>query len=423
MIKLYVKNTKSEGVVMKRMISILLVLALAISMVFANGASESKTRLVVSRWAGDHADDMKSVAKGFPEADVVIDDIGYENLRQKQMQSLSTTGDYDVIYFQEIWANDYIRNGWLEPLDEYIKASGLDISEFGSAFVEVNQDEDGHIYGLPAMTHCYIMVYDGAQLEKDNKSIPTTPEELVNLARFYKEKGSGIAIPAGQSQAAVDVFASILFGSNGDYFDSDGNLDLTSEPVLYAANIWDLLCEYSVDGATTWFNEEAAEAVRTGVAPFGITISDTNFLDLDPERSRIAETVVYSPIPARNELIGLAGVWSFGVAANSSNKQLAYDFIEWMVAPEQDKAMAMKNSQTSALASTAEDPEVLAKFPFMEAASASMVKAKYNPLNPGASALIPALQEALSELATSTKTPEEVFSALQENLEVKVTSK
>lgn len=408
---------------MKRMVFILLVLALSVSFVFANGSSEERTKVVVSRWAGDHADDMKAVAKGFTEADVVIDDIGYENLRQKQIQSLSTTGDYDVIYFQEIWANDYIRNGWLEPLDEFIEASNLDISKFGDAFVEVNQDEDGHIYGLPSMTHCYIMVYDGAQLEKDNKAIPTTPEELVELAKYYKEKGSGISIPAGQGQAAADVFASILFGANGDYFDADGNLDLTSEPVLYAANIWDQLCQYSVDGATTWFNEEAAEAVRTGVAPFGITISDTNFLDVDPERSRIADTVVYSPIPSRDELVGLAGVWSFGIAANSENKQAAYDFIEWMIAPEQDKAMAMRNSQTSALASTAEDPELLAKFPFMEAAAVSMIKAKYNPLNPGAAALMPALQEALSELATSTRTPEEVFSELQSNLEGKVSSK
>lgn len=409
---------------MKRLVSILLVLALALTMAFAAGANENKAKVVVSRWAGDHADDMKAVAKNFTGADVVIDDIGYENLQQKQMQSLSTTGDYDVIYFQEIWAADYIRNGWLEPMDSYIKASGLDVSKFGQAFVTVNEDSEGHIYGLPSMTHCYIMVYDGAQLKKDGKSIPTTPEEMVALAKFYKEKyGTGIAIPAGQGQAAADVFSSILFGSNGYYFDENGKLDLTDEAVLYAADIWDKLCEYSVDGATTWFNEEAAEAVRTGVAPFGITISDTNFLDMDPERSRIASSVVYSPIPSRNDLVGLAGVWSFGIAANSKNKQAAYDFINWMIAPEQDKAMAMKNSQTSALASTADDPELLAKFPFMQAAAASMIEAKYNPLNPGASALMPALQAALSELATSTKTPYQVFSKLQSDLEGTVTSK
>ncbi|GAP40249.1 ABC transporter substrate-binding protein [Flexilinea flocculi] len=404
---------------MKKMVVLLLVLGLLLSAVPTFADDE---KIVVSRWAGDHADDMKFVAENYNAANVVIDDIGYENLRQKQIQSFSTTGDYDVIYFQEIWAEDYIRNGWLAPLDEYIEKSGLDISTFSPSFVEVNQ-ADGKTYGLPAMTHTYIMVYDGAQLEKDGMSIPQTPEEMVALAKFYKEKGSGISIPAGQGQAAADVFSTILFGAGGDYFDADGNLALTSEPVLYASKIWDDLCKYSVDGATTWLNEEAADAVRTGIAPFGITISDTNFLDLNPDRSRIVDTVVYSPIPPRNDLVGLAGVWSFGVAANSENKEAAFDFINWMIAPEQDKAMALLNSQTSALASTAADPEVASKFPFMAAASESMLKAKYNPLNPGASELMPALQAALSEIATSDNNPVDVLTKLQSDLESIVTSK
>ena len=405
---------------MKKLVT-LMAAVLILALVASAGIAEQVPQIVVSRWAGNHADDMKSVAADFEGANVLIDDIGYENLRQKQIQSLTTTGDYDVIYFQEIWAKDYIRNGWLEPMDEYIAESGFDLDSLLPSFVEVNQ-QDGKTYGLPAMTHAYIMVYDGKTLEEDGKSIPQTPEELVELAKFYKEKGSGIAIPAGQGQAAADVFSSILFGSDGDYFDENGKLALTSEPVLYAAEIWDQLCEYSVSGATAWMNEESAEAIRTGVAPLGITISDTNFLDLDPDRSVIVDSVVYGPIPSRNELVGLAGVWSFGIAANSKNKEAAFEFIKWMIAPEQDKAMALLNSQTSALPATAEDPAVLEKFPFMTAASQSMVKAKFNPLNPGASELMPALQAALSELAISDATPLDVFTQLQNDLEDKVVS-
>lgn len=411
---------------MKKFFLVLMLFFLVSSMIFTSGTKEESSKenvkIVVSRWAGDHADDMKSVAKNYTGANVVIDDIGYENLRQKQIQSLTTTADYDVIYFQEIWAKDYIRNGWLAPMDEYINNTGFDINSLLTSFVEVNQ-ADGKTYGLPAMTHTYIMVYDGEQLDRDGKSIPKTPEEMVELAKFYKEKGTGIAVPAGQGQAAADVFSSILFGAGGEYFDKNGKLDLTSEPIIYAAEIWDQLCRYSAVGATTWLNEESAEAIRTGVAPFGITISDTNFLDMNPDRSKIVEKVKYGPIPPRNELVGLAGVWSFGIAANSKNKDSAFDFITWMIAPEQDKAMALLNSQISALPSTAEDPEVLVKFPFMKAASQSMAKAKYNPLNPGASALMPALQAALSELATSDKTPVEVFTKLQNDLEGTVTNK
>jgi ABC-type glycerol-3-phosphate transport system substrate-binding protein len=413
---------------MKKIVICSIVLILASGVItFAGGKSQSAqandgdVRIVVSRWAGGHADDMKKVAAGYTKSRVVIDDIGYENLQQKQIQSMTTTGDYDVIYFQEIWMADYIRNGWVIPLDDYIAKSGLDLKAFSPAFLDAGR-VNGRIYALPSLTHTYIMVYNKEQLDKDGKTIPRNTDELVQLASFYKNKGTGIAIPAGQGQAAADVFSSILFSAGGEYLDKNGKLALTSEPVLYAAKIWDQLCENSATGATAWLNEDCAEAIRTGVAPFGVTISDTNFLDMDPERSRIIGKAEYGPIPSRNEPTGLAGVWSFGITANSKHKNEAFDFITWMIAPAQDKAMALINSHTSALPATANDPEVIKAFPFMPAVAKTLERAKYNPLNPGASALMPALQAALSELATTNHSPEEVFGRLQKELEGVVTS-
>ena len=87
------------------------------------------------------------------------------------------------IWYEEELCSQNAQNRIEKEIDKAAK-------KFGDAFVEVNQDEDGHIYGLPSMTHCYIMVYDGAQLEKDNKAIPTTPEELSEPPTIYVERKS-----------------------------------------------------------------------------------------------------------------------------------------------------------------------------------------------------------------------------------------
>ena len=52
-----------------------------------------KPTIVLSRWAGPHADDQKTVLAKYPDAIVKVDDIDYGNLKQKQIQSMSSSAD------------------------------------------------------------------------------------------------------------------------------------------------------------------------------------------------------------------------------------------------------------------------------------------------------------------------------------------
>lgn len=372
--------------------------------------------LVISRWAGPHADDQKKVLAEYPDADVKMDDIDYGNLKQKQIQSLSTSGDYDLVWVHETWLKDYVEKDFLLPLNDLVEEKGTDLSAYSDGMIESNTI-DGEFYAFPTFAQTYMITYNKEWFEKEGQSVPTTPEELVEVAKYFKEQGTGIAIPAMQGAAAVDVFSSILYSYGGDYFDADGKLDLTSEPMQKAFALWKDLCDNSMAGSLTWHNDQVSQAVREEKAPFGITISGLANMDVDPETSLIIDKVGYAPIPGEAGNIGVVTYWSWAVAKNSENQEAAYDLAAWLTSEEVEKEQSLMNGQITAVKALAKDSEVVENIPVLPVANEILATAKPQPSTGDSSKVLEALQATLSEIGATGADPNEAAAALQETLE------
>ena len=226
--------------------------------------------VVASRWAGPNADTQKAIVESYTNGTIVIDDVDYNNLKEKQILSMSASGEYDLVWVPEVWIPEYVANGWLLPLDSYI--------------------------GLPLM----------------------------------------------QGQAAMDLYAMILYSNGGDYFDADGSLALTSDVCLEAAQQYAELVQYAMDGAVTWHNDQVSEAIRTGKCPFGITMSGLSGLDSDPEGSVIADCVAYGAMPGKKSVSGCLNTWSWAIAANSANPDAAWEAVKYLTSADVEKQMAVQ---------------------------------------------------------------------------------
>lgn len=374
-----------------------------------------KPTIVLSRWAGPHADDQKTVLTDYAEANARLDDIDYGNLKQKQIQSLSSSADYDLVWVQEIWLPEYVSKGWLAPLDDLVKKHNVDLSIYSNAMVEMNR-KDGKLYGFPTFAQTFILTYNKEWFEREGQKVPETVDELIQVARYFKEKGTGIAIPASQGQAAADLYAQFLYSAGGDYFNDEGKLDLLSDEAIYAAELWDELCKYSITGSLTWHHDQVSQAIREEAAPFGITISGLSGLDSDPESSKIVDKVGYAPVPGKELVAGCVSYWSWCVAKNSKNLEEAFKLAAWLTSPEIEKKQALMNGQITAVSSLAEDQEVVEKIPFLPATSKTLENAKTQPTSSSAARIFEPLCAALSEIASTDKAPREVFTALQEQL-------
>ena len=408
---------------MKNKLSLILAVVFVVTMVvtFASAATTEKPTVVLSRWAGPHADDQKTVLAEYPDAIVKVDDVDYGNLKVKQIQSLSTSADYDLVWASEIWLTEYVSKGWFLPLNDLISKYNVDLSIFSKAMVDMNTT-DGKLYAIPTFAQTLILTYNKEWFEKEGQKVPTTVDELLAVAKYFKEKGTGIAVPAIQGQAAADLYGQILYSAGGDYFGSDGKVNLLSDEAIYAAEVWDKLCEYSITGSLTWHHDQVSAAVREEVAPIGITITGLSGLDSDPKMSKIVDKVKYATIPGKKSVVGVVSYWSWGVAKNSKNPEAAFKLAVWLVSPEIEKKQALMNGQIGAISSLAQDSEVVAKMPFLPATSETLANAKTQPTSVSAGKIFVPLIAALSEIASTNKAPKDVLAKLQNDLK-DVTSK
>ena len=413
---------------MKKIFCSLALFALVVGMVFAGGSAEksvdvasgTKEKLLVSVWAGPHADLQKHVTADYGAASVTIDDVDYGNLKAKQLtsfQAVGGLGNYDVVWVNSQWMKEYVDAGYLLPLDEYIKASGLDLGIYAKGLLD-GCIFGGKVYGLPTYAQTLIIAYDSEVFKQEGLAVPTNAEELVAVAKYFKQKGSGIALPAKQGTASVTLFSQLLFSDDGYYFDTDGKVNMTSPEAIYAATIYDQLVQNSVEGCLAWHHDEVAEAVRMKDAPIGIIMSGLANQNADPEKSLIVDTVAYAPLAGKNGKAAATNTfWVWGVAKNTQNPRAAFDYCAWMAGPDTEKKQTLADQQISAISSLSEDAEVLAKAPFLPVVMEQLANGKIDPPLVNFGTLKSELVVALSEIATTDAAPADVMARLQKKLE------
>ena len=398
---------------------------LAAGLAFAGGRGDSasgggKANLLVSVWAGPHADLQKQVSREFSGGIVTIDDVDYGNLKQKQLtsfQAVSGSGNYDVVWVNSQWMKEYVDAGYIIPIDDYIKSAGVDTAIYAKGLLE-GCVFNGKTYGLPTFAQTLILAYDSEAFAKAGVKVPRNAEELVEAARYFKQHGSGIAIPARQGTAAVTLFSQLLFSDGGYYFDRNGKLVINSPEAIYAATVYDRLVDNALEGARAWHHDETAEAVRMKNAPIGTIMSGLANQNADPERSLIVNTVKYAPLTGKSgKAAATNSFWVWAVAKNAANPRAAANYCIWMTSSGTEKKQTLADQQISAINALSGDQEVLAKAPFLPVVMEQLANGRIDPPLVSFNALKADLVVALSEIAATSASPAEVLGRLQKKYE------
>jgi ABC-type glycerol-3-phosphate transport system substrate-binding protein len=397
----------------KKIFVCLTLLVFSSALVFAGGRRQSasgKADLLVSVWAGLHADLQKTVSRDYTPANIIVDDVDYGNLKQKQLtsfQAAAGTGNYEVVWVNSQWMKEYVSAGYIIPIDDYIKTAGIDLNMYARGLVD-GCVFDGKIYGLPTYAQTLILAYDGEAFSGAGVKVPSNAEELIAAAKYFKEQGSGIAIPARQGTAAVTLFSQLLFSDGGGYFDGNGKLAINSPAAIYAADVYDRLVHYGLEGVTAWHHDETAEAVRMKNAPIGIIMSGLANQNADPERSLIVNSVRYAPVTGGSgKAAATNSFWVWAVA----------DYCIWMSSPATEKRQTLADQQISAVNALGGDPEVLARAPFLPVVMEQLANGKIDPPLISFNALKADLVVALSEIATTNASAADVLGRLRRKYE------
>ena len=149
------------------------------------------------------------------------------------MAAKFASGDVpDVFYVDAGYAQQWIDQGFLAPLDGYIAESSFDTTQFFDGYASIFKGADGKTYGLPKDGNTIAMAYNTALVPTP----PKTMDELVTLAQSLKGK-DGLKAPLCLSQG-LDRGLAFLYAQGGSLLSDDGKTEQIDTPASKAAVQW-----------------------------------------------------------------------------------------------------------------------------------------------------------------------------------------
>jgi multiple sugar transport system substrate-binding protein len=234
----------------------------------------------------------------------------------------------DVFYVNADYAQEWIDQGLLLPLDDYIEQAGIDTSAFFPGYAEVFQ-KDGSWYGFPKDGNTIGMAYNSDLVT----SPPTTMDELVSVAEGLVGT-EGLTAPLCLNPG-LDRGLAFLFANGGELLSEDGTASAIDSEASVAAVQWYLdlfangLAMTASDLGAGW----CGEALGKGSAAIAFEGGW-----LDPYMTDTFPDLPYAwaemPVGSSGEPVTISFTVAYAMGADSPNKDPGFALLSYLTGVE-----------------------------------------------------------------------------------------
>lgn len=294
-------------------------------------------------------------------------------------------GDWDLVHINTDWIAQAFEQGGLHVLNEDLDRNPPeDYAGAWSSSLLGFQNFEGQIVGLPFHDgpECLVIRKDLFENEKEQQqffnmhkrelAVPKTWEDFLLVAEFFTRPQDNLygtvfaGYPDGHN--AVFDFCIQLWSRGGELLDRHGQIRLDQTTAVEALDFYrslfrDKRCLHP--SSATYESVQAGEAFARGeVAMMVNWFGFASWAQID-SASAVRGQVDIAPIPANKNIPApsLNVYWLYAIAEGSKHKALAYDFIRFAVAKEQDKASSLGGA-VGCRYSTWYDADINARIPF-----------------------------------------------------------
>jgi multiple sugar transport system substrate-binding protein len=234
----------------------------------------------------------------------------------------------DLFYVNAEYAPEWIGEGFLEPLDDYIAKSGFDTSQFFEGYLSTFQ-ADGKTYGFPKDGNTIAMAYNTALVPTP----PTTMDELVSTAESLAGS-EGLGAPICLNPG-LDRGLAFLYAQGGSLVTDDGTASAIETEASAQAVQWymDLfkngLGMTAADLGSGW----CGEALGKGQVAFAFEGGW-----LDPFMTSTYPDLGYAwaemPTGSSGSPVTISFTVSYSIGADSANKDQAFVLLSYLAGPD-----------------------------------------------------------------------------------------
>lgn len=284
-----------------------------------------------------------------PNVTVEMVDLGSTDYMTVLATELSGSGsDFDVVTIKDVpgYATLVSKNT-LEPLDSYISAAGIDLSQYGGVDKQVTVD--GSLYELPFRNDFWVVFYNKDIFDAAGVDYPTndmTFDEYDALARQVADPTFGSQIYGTHYhtwRSAVQLFGVL----DGQHTILDGNYDFFKpyyEMVLKQED--DQICRNYADLSAEGLHYSAAfsggDVAMMNMGSWFISTLMSNIASGEYDASLCGNWGMVKYPHAESVEAGstLGTITGLAVTSVSDQKQAAFDFVNWVSSAEGAKVMA-----------------------------------------------------------------------------------
>lgn len=378
---------------MKKALSLILALAMALSLAACGGSktetpadnggstadntSAEPTQMTLILRGGTYAEALKASLPDFEaEHNVKIDvqELSFDDLHTGiALDAVNSTGAYDLCMVDGSWMAEFTENNVLANLSEMGYSFDDDIIPATTTICKV----DDNIYLAPFFGNVTVMLYN-KQLVADAGYTPediTTFEDLKVIAQKTKDAGkTGFLIRGGSADNIVSDFIPHLLVHGGWVID-ENNQPTVDTPEFKAA-MQEYLDLYALGG--TMDKDDIVAAIDGGTAALGqawpgwyVPTADTN-----ANYTVIPTKLNDSDTPKNTSMYG---VWCIGIPNNAPHKDLALELLEYVMSPEVQLA-SIEVGGVPCRTSCLLNEDVLATYPQYETVCAALQTGVYRPV-------------------------------------------
>ena len=236
---------------MKKIISLLLVLAMALTLVACGGSTAEETKaaevgteaaapaasgekvtlnIIAAQYGTKTADWWVGFEKDFEAAneaiDLVVDVVSWNDI-YTVVNTRIANGEAPDILNIDVFA-DYQADGLLLPAQDYVSEETY--AKFYESFLEQSV-VDGTVWAVPDLASARAMYYNVDILNEVGVEVPTTWDELMDVSQKIYDFYGGEVYPWGVDMTTDEgqaCFAYYIWNNGGNFTDAEGNWTLNS---------------------------------------------------------------------------------------------------------------------------------------------------------------------------------------------------
>jgi ABC-type glycerol-3-phosphate transport system substrate-binding protein len=395
--------------------------------------------------AAAFADTLNILMEGVPDTEFVkqvvpefeaatghkvnLEVVNYAEMHTKLVpQLVAPKGSYSVIVVDFYWVGEFVKAGWLQPLDDRIAADKFDTSPYVPALMDLVGKVDGTTYMLPFYNYAMGLTYRTDLLadpknQADFKAkygmdlgVPKTWDEYLKQVEFFTKDGMHGVVNQGLRPDPIAMeWSNYLFANGAEYHDADWNPTFNNEKGVKAVEQYaTAINKYGPVGSASFSFDEAFNVMAQGKAYSYITYNFFRTAYDDPAKSAVVGKVEIMPVPGPTADTGgsLNGAWGWAIPKSSPNSDAAWQFLKWIESPEIAKKRALLGGSPTRT-DVFDDAEVNKKYPYAQALKQMLLTSHNFPVFTYTPQMVEVLGRELSLAVAGEKSPQDALGQIE----------